>query len=98
MAVDPLPAHAAPTSQASCPGPVQCGLADRALREGRTAHGCARLAEALQLLAEASGASGGGGGGQGGQARPLAPALQSDIRAALADYHPDAVADYLKVR
>ena len=30
--------------------------------------------------------------------RQLAPRLQQDIAKALADYHPDAVADYLQVR
>lgn len=142
--------------------PLQCGLADRALKAGQPALACARLEEALQLLTEAPAAVGGGGvlrgrgpGGvqvrgspaagigpagrlqeglrlgaldaarragisgscqqtrcaaktphlklpttpprlpQAGE-RQLAPRLQSDIRRALAEYQPDAVADYLQ--
>lgn len=83
---------------------LQCGIADAALRDGRTAQACARLQEALHLLADAPQAGGagllprmGGGGGAGGQPHALAPRLQAEIQAALARYHPDAVADYLQV-
>ena len=91
----PAPASHAP------PG-VQCGLADRALKEGQPALACSRLEEALELLVGAPHAAGGGSllgeGGPGAQQgqRALAPKLQAEIRAALAQYHPDAVADYLQ--
>ncbi|KAL4447419.1 hypothetical protein ABPG75_004638 [Micractinium tetrahymenae] len=85
---------------------AQCGLADRALKAGQPALACARLAEALELLTDASGIAGGASsvlpgrtaGGEAAAGRPqLAPRLQADIRAALVEYHPDAVADYLQV-
>ncbi|KAL4427454.1 hypothetical protein ABPG77_000743 [Micractinium sp. CCAP 211/92] len=85
---------------------AQCGLADRALKAGQPALACARLAEALELLTDASGIAGGAssvlpGRTAGGEAeaakRQLAPRLQADIRAALVEYQPEAVADYLQV-
>lgn len=96
-------------AQPSFPTPLQCGMADSELRGGHPALACARLQEALHLLADAPHAGGsaggggllprlGGGGAAGGGApRVLAPRLQADIQAALAQYHPDAVADYLQV-
>lgn len=95
---------------------AQCGLADRALKQGQPAMACARLSEALDLLSDAAGPTKAGSSGfkgangvssllagrtAGGEdvagRRQLAPRLQADIRAALAEYHPDAVADYLQV-
>lgn len=87
----------------------QCGLADRALKSGQAALAWARLGEALDLLTDASGPAAAGGRsavlpgrGTGGEASTngraaLAPRLQADIRAALAEHHPEAVADYLQV-
>ncbi|PSC67041.1 molecular chaperone [Micractinium conductrix] len=87
---------------------AQCGLADRALKSGQAALAWARLGEALDLLTDASGPAAAGGRsavlpgrGTGGEASTngraaLAPRLQADIRAALAEHHPEAVADYLQ--
>jgi hypothetical protein len=81
-------------------------MADRALKEGKPALACTRLQEALQLLVDAPhGAAPSSSGGptassqqqQQQQGRLLAPKLQAQIQDALAEYHPDAVADYLQV-
>ncbi|KAI3429327.1 hypothetical protein D9Q98_005422 [Chlorella vulgaris] len=84
---------------------AQCGMADRALKEGKPALACTRLQEALQLLVDAPhGAAPSSSGGptassqqQQQQGRLLAPKLQAQIQDALAEYHPDAVADYLQI-
>lgn len=61
----PPPATHPPTQSPTHPIPtpagpaLQCGLADRALNAGQPALACARLAEALELLTEASGITGG---------------------------------------